>query len=294
MHLVVIEFAPLEDELGDVLDKAMLRAGLSGDALARRARVAPEKIRDAIDYRNELSADEIRRLAATLSLNETGLLSLAQNRYPLPPIAGLPLCLYPLRAPHGIGVANAYIIADCSSRSGLLFDTGASHAALRRVWPKRIQKLDALFITHAQTEHIGGLAALLDELGPLPVFCPEDSPPLPGAAHPVAAGEAARLRFGPFEVRVLKTPGHAEAHNCYHITVPKLPHSAGLLISGDLLFAGSAGRGFFCRHRMEESLRRLFDELPDNTIIAPGHGPLTTLENERRFNPFAPRRASLT
>ncbi|WP_334319506.1 MBL fold metallo-hydrolase [Termitidicoccus mucosus] len=289
MSRVVIEFAPLEDELGDVLDKAMLRAELSGDALAGRAGVAPEKIRDAIDYRNELSADEIRRLAASLSLNEAGLLSLAQNRYPLPAIAGLPLCLYPLRNPHGIGVANAYIVADCSSHAGILFDTGASHAALRRVWPKRIQKLDAIFITHAQTEHVGGLAALLDELGPVPVFCPEDSPPLPGVDNPVAAGEAARLRFGKFEVRVLKTPGHAEAHNCYHITVPKLPHSAGLLVSGDLLFAGSAGRGFFCCHRMEESLRRLFDELPDNTVIAPGHGPLTTLENERRFNPFAPR-----
>ncbi|MDR0902545.1 MAG: MBL fold metallo-hydrolase, partial [Opitutaceae bacterium] len=222
-------------------------------------------------------------------LNETGLLALAQNRYPLPAIAGLPLCLYPLRSPHGIGVANAYIVADCASRSGILFDTGASHAALRRVWPKRIQKLDAVFITRAQTEHVGGLAALLGELGPAPVFCPGDSPPLPGVDNPVAAGESARLRFGKFEVRVLENPGHAEAHNCYHVTVPGLPHAAGLLVSGDLLFAGSVGSDLFCRDRMEKSLRRLFDDLPAGTVIAPGHGPLTTLENERRFNPFAPR-----
>ncbi len=288
MRRVVIEFAPLEDELGDVLDKAMLHAELSGDALAARAGVALEKIRDAIDYRNELAPDEIRRLAAALSLNEAGLLALAQNRYPLPAIAGLPLCLYPLRSPHGIGVANAYIVADCSSGAGILFDTGASHAALRRVWPRRIRKLDAIFITHAQTEHVGGLAGLLAEFGGPPVFCPEDSPPLPGADHPAAVGESARLRFGKFEVRVLKTPGHAEAHNCYMVTVPRLPAAPGLLVSGDLLFAGSAGRGFFCCHRMGESLRRLFDELPDNTVIAPGHGPLTTLENERRHNPFAP------
>jgi hypothetical protein len=108
---VVIEYAPLEDELGDVLEKAMRHSGLTEQALAERSAVTAEKIRDAVDYRYDLTASEIRRLATTLELNEIGLTAIAQGRYPLPEIAGLPFCLYPLRFPHGIGVANAYIVA---------------------------------------------------------------------------------------------------------------------------------------------------------------------------------------
>lgn len=293
VRAVVIEYAPLEDELGDVLDKAMRHAGCTEQTLAARSGVPAEKIHDAIDYRYELTQDELRRLAASLNLNEPGLLALAQNRYPLPEISGLPFCLYPLRTPHGIGVANAYIVAECGQSSGILFDTGSDYAHIERLWPKRIRKLDAIFITHAETEHTGGLEGLQRVLGRVPVFYPEgvcfsDTPAqCAGLAGGFAMGEGANLRFGAFEVRTLKTPGHAEAHNSYIVSVPALPDSAQLLLSGDLLFAGSAARGYFCAQSFSESLRRLFGELPGKTIVAPGHGPLTTLENERRHNPFS-------
>ena len=104
---MVIEHAPLEDELGDVLEKAARCAGLTEDALGVLAGVAGDKIRDAFDYRYDFSAEEIRRLATALGLNETGVSALATGHYPLPVIGGLPFCLYPLRTPHGIGVANA-------------------------------------------------------------------------------------------------------------------------------------------------------------------------------------------
>jgi hydroxyacylglutathione hydrolase len=68
--------------------------------------------------------------------------------------------------------------------------------------------------------------------------------------------------------------------------VPKLTQAASLLISGDLIFAGSVGGAFYCQRRLVENFRRLISELPENTVIAPGHGPLTTIKNERRFNPF--------
>lgn len=286
---VVIEYAPLEDELGDVLDKAMRHACCTEQSLADRSGVPAEKIHDAIDYRHELTPDELRRLAAALKLNELGLLALAQNRYPLPEISGLPFCLYPLRTPHGIGVANAYIVAECGQSSGILFDTGVDYAHIERVWPKRIRKLSAIFITHAETEHTGGLAGLQRALGRVPVFLPEgvcfsDTAACEGG---FAIGEGACLRFGPLEVRALKTPGHAEAHNSYIVTAPALPDSTQLLLSGDLLFAGSAGRGYFCAQTFAESLRRLFAGLPGKTVVAPGHGPLTTVENEQKHNPFS-------
>ncbi len=281
---VVIEYAPLEDELGDVLEKAMRHCGVSEQSLAERASVPLEKIRDAIDYRYDFSPDELRQLAKALALNEVGLLALAQRTYPLPEISGLPFCVHPLRMPHGIGVANAYIVAECGSGHGLLFDTGPEYAQLRRFWPKAIRSVDAVFVTHAETEHTGGLEALRDEQPRVPVFGPGSAGKfLPGLTAPA---DDARLTFGDFEVRVLRTPGHAEAHNCYLISVPKLAQAPALLISGDLIFAGSVGGAFYCQRRLVENFRRLMSELPENTVIAPGHGPLTTIKNERRFNPF--------
>lgn len=279
---MVIEHIPLEDELGDVLEKAMRHAHLNEHELANKADVAREKIRDAVDYRYDLTVEELHRLSNALRLNEVGLAALAQGRYPLPQISGLSFCLYPLRTPHGIGVANAYVVADCSLSSGLLFDCGSDAALLRRVWPKNIKRLDAIFITHSETEHVGGLRGLLSEFGSVPVFAPEGAA-LEGA---LSIGEGARLTFGGFEVKTLRTPGHVEAHNCYVVTSPRLPTAAPLVVSGDMLFAGSVGAPYFCRDRSAESLQRLFVQLPETTVVAPGHGPLTTIQNERRYNPF--------
>jgi glyoxylase-like metal-dependent hydrolase (beta-lactamase superfamily II) len=280
---MVIERAPLEDELGDVLEKALRLAGLGEDALAARASVDAARVRDALDYRPDFSADELGRLAAALGLNEVGLAALAAGRYPLPEIAGLPCCLYPLRTPHGVGVANAYLAADCPQSHALLFDTGADTALLRRVWPARIKAVDAIFITHAETEHLGGLAGLLAENPGVPVYAPA------GAAVPGARplGEGAAVEVAGFAVRAWSTPGHAAAHNCYEVRAARAPAGAPLLVSGDLLFAGSAGGCYFSAPLLRAGLRRLFAELPDDTVVAPGHGPLTTLGHERQFNPFA-------
>lgn len=278
---MVIEHAPLEDELGDVLEKAMRCAELSDGELAARAGVAAEKIRDAFDYRYDFTADDLRRLAGELRLNEVGLSALASGRYPLPTIGGLPFCLYPLRTPHGIGVANAYIVADCGSSRGVLFDTGGDAAVLRRVWPAAIKQLDAIFITHPETEHLGGLSDVQRRFGPVPVFGPDGSA-IVGAT---ALQEGSRLALGRFQVETLATPGHAEAHNCYVVRAVGAFSGRSVLVSGDILFAGSIGGAYFCSERLKKHVSRLL-ELPGETAVAPGHGPLTTIENERTFNPF--------
>lgn len=279
---MVIERTPLEDELGDVLDKAIRHAGLAEAAVAVRAGVAESRLRDAIDYRSDLTEAELDRLAAVLGLGASGLRMLAAGRYPLPEILGLPFCLFPLRLQHGIGVANAYLVADCSSDRGLLFDTGPSGVALRRVWPARLRHVDAVFITHAETEHIGGLEDVRADHGHPPVFAPAGS----GVAGATQMADGARLEFAGFTVTVLSTPGHAEAHSSYLVRSTHAPTGTPLLLSGDLLFAGSIGGGFFCPSRLRASLDRLIGALPPETVVAPGHGPLTTLANERAFNPF--------
>jgi len=268
--------------LGDVLEKAMRHAGLSDEALAARAGVSPARILDAIDYRPDLSSADLQRLASALGLNEIGLCALGCGQYPLPEATALPFCVYPLRMTHGVGYANAYLVADCGSSHGLLFDTGPGIGALEAEWPGAIKTVDAVFLTHAEGEHTGGLCEVVARFGLPAAYCPA------GADVPCgqAMGEGERKRFGRFEVTALSTPGHASAHNCYLITAPSAQPGGALLISGDLIFAGSVGGGYFCHRQLATQLRRVLHAVPPATVIAPGHGPLTTAENELRYNPF--------
>lgn len=270
---------PLEDELGDVLEKALRGAGRTAEDLAERAGVPLGRIRDAIDYHPALDCAELRRVAAALGLNEVGLCALGSGRYPLPEPAGLPFDLWPLSMPHGIGVANAYVAAEPGADRGVLFDTGAGIAALEAAWPAPIRGLDAVYLTHAETEHVGGLCAVVERFGAPAAYVPSGS----RAPCGQPAGEGEERRHGALAVRVFRTPGHAAAHNCYLVRAER---GAPLLVSGDLIFAGSIGGGYFSHGELQKHLRRVLGAVPPETVIAPGHGPLTTAGHELRFNPF--------
>lgn len=272
---------PLEDELGDILEKAIARAGISREELARRSGVAPARILDAIDYRPDLTPAELQRLAVELDLNEVGLCAIGAGGYPLPEIGSLPFCLWPLRIPHGIGVANAYLVGECGQDHALLFDTGPG--GFGAAWPRMIRRLDAVFLTHAEAEHVGGLPEVSRQFAPPAAFQPAGAG-VPGT-QPLADRET--RRFGPLKVTAWATPGHAEAHHCYLVEAEAARRGPGLLISGDLLFAGSVGGAYSSPSQLFGNVRRVLDDLPAETVVAPGHGPMTTIGHERRFNPFA-------
>ena len=272
---------PLEDELGDVLEKAIARAGLTSEELARRSGVAPGRILDAIDYRPELTLAELQCLAKELDLNEVGLCALGAGAYPIPVIGSLPFCVWPLRIAHGIGVANAYLVGECGRDHALLFDTGPGGIAA--AWPRPIRRLDAVFLTHAEAEHVGGRSEVARQFAPPVTFAPAGSS-VEGAL-PMEDRES--RSFGPLRVTAWATPGHAEAHHCYLVEADTPRRGPGLLISGDLLFAGSVGGAYSSPAKLFSNVRRVLEELPPDTVVAPGHGPMTTIGHERRFNPFA-------
>ena len=271
----------LEDELGDVLEKAMRRAALTPEALASRAQVPFGRIRDAVDYRSDLNCDELRRIAVVLRLNEVGLCALGAGRYPKPELGVLPFRVWPLRMPHGIGVANAYLVGETGASRAILFDTGAGIDALAAGWPPGVVSLDAVFLTHVEPEHAGGLCDVVTKFGAPVAYIPQ------GATAPCGTGmgEGEARRFGALEITAFTTPGHAAAHNCYWITRSGA-QSAGLLVSGDLVFAGSVGGAYFSHEQLQTHLLRMLRLVSPQTIIAPGHGPMTTVGHELRYNPF--------
>ncbi len=281
-NYVSTDILPLEDELGDVLDKAMGRAGLTDESLAARTGIAAGRILDAIDYRSELTPDELRRIAAELGLNELGLCALGSGKYPRPKIGPLPFCVWPLRMPHGIGVANAYLVGECGGPNAVLFDAGSGLLELEAVWPAAIKSVDAVFLTHIEAEHAGGLCDVVAQYGVTEAFIPRGA--VARCGQPLGEGETKSI--GALAITAFTTPGHAAAHNCYLVRAPAARRGGALLISGDLVFAGSAGGGYFSHEQLRTNLRRVLGAVPPSTVIAPGHGPLTTVENELRYNPF--------
>lgn len=272
----------LEDELGDVLEKAVRNAGISRDEVARHCGIEPGRLQDALDYRSELAVEELGRLAAALKLNEVGLVALAQGKYPRPRLPVLPFALHPLAMPFGIGIANAYLFT-AGGDAAILFDTGASHAELHRAWPQRIERLEAVFITHYEAEHVGGLEVVMRETELGRFYGPRSGRWPMGQG----LGEGETVEVGGFAVTALATPGHAAEHNCYRVRLAGENAPRGeVLVSGDLVFAGSLGGGYYCCQRQQKHARRIIGMLGDDVVIAPGHGPLTTVGNERRFNPF--------
>jgi len=271
---------PLEDELGDVLEKAMSCAGLTPETLAEKSGVTAAAILDAIDYRPELGPAECGRLAAALGINEVGLCALATGKYPLPDSEGLPFQVWPLRMAHGIGVVNAYVVS--AGGAGLLFDTGPDPAALEAGWPREIRRIEAIFITHIEAEHAGGLRGAVERFGLAGAHIPAGARAAMGA--PMGEGEV--IAAEGLEVTAFRTPGHCAMHNCYHVRSTCVPTARSLLISGDLIFAGSAGGPYYCQRQLRAHLRRVLAAVPADTVVAPGHGPMTTAGNELRYNPF--------
>jgi hydroxyacylglutathione hydrolase len=114
-----------------------------------------------------------------------------------------------------------------------------------------------------------------------------ETPPEPSQI--LIGGES--LRFGRYEARVLHTPGHTPGSMSLFV---EQTDSAPLLLAGDTLFAGGIGRTDFPGGSFPQiiaSIREVLLKLPDETVVIPGHGPETTIGEEREQNPYVGRRA---
>lgn len=192
-------------------------------------------------------------------------------------------------------VQNCHVVALAAGGPGVVVDPGGEaeriEAALTRLGVKAV----AVLGTHGHLDHVGAAAQIADPRG-IPCYLhPADAglfatpgmgiwdvPPFPVPAdlRPLTDGD--RLELAGLVIDVLHVPGHTRGQSVFHLP------DHGLLFSGDLLFAGSIGRVDLPTGepaRMGASLRRVL-ELPDETVVHSGHGPVTTIGAERAHNPF--------
>lgn len=269
----------LEDNFTDVLGKAMRGLHLDKAQLCAKAGITPAEL--AALLRGEIRDHPLRAIARALQLNGAALLSLARKEwYPEQPDFPRGFAMFHTR--HGDMGVNSYLIWDPRSRLAAAFDTGADATAMLDIIA--IEKLDLryLFITHTHEDHVADLARLARETG-APVWSSDrERVDHPGAQY---FSENAHFHLGALTIKTLLTSGHSPGLTTFFITGLSWP----LAIVGDALFAASVGGSTTHYAEQLKNNREKIFRLPNDTVLACGHGPLTTLAQERRYNPFFAR-----
>jgi glyoxylase-like metal-dependent hydrolase (beta-lactamase superfamily II) len=264
---------PLEDNFTDIIGKAQRGLEISESQLADKSKISVEKIRHLRD--GEVDDDALRRMAPILQLDPSTLVESARAQW-RPREAKLE-GLAQFNTQYGDMTVNAYLLWDPQSRDAIAFDTGADCGEML----KRIEseKLNVRFIllTHAHPDHIEDLARLAKETS-APVFISERES-APGAQ---SFPEGKRFQAGKLEIETRLTWGHSPGGTTF--VIHGLAHPVAIV--GDSLFAGSmGGGGISYESAVKNNLEKILT-LPNDTIICPGHGPMTTVGEEKKHNPF--------
>jgi glyoxylase-like metal-dependent hydrolase (beta-lactamase superfamily II) len=193
---------------------------------------------------------------------------------------------------------NCSIFGDEQSGEAVVIDPGDNIPKIEQILAQHSLRVKAIVITHAHIDHIGGAQKLHASTG-APVYMNQNDTKLQemmdlqaawlGVATPepvkidTAVREGDSLQIAGVEFHVLDTPGHTQGS--ISLWVP----NENKLVAGDTLFRDSIGRTDLPGGDGEQILRSIHDKyfaLPDDTVVVPGHGPLTTLGREKQFNYF--------
>ena len=193
---------------------------------------------------------------------------------------------------------NCSIIGDETTREAMVVDPGDDIADVLAIIQKHNLQVRQIVITHAHIDHVGGAMKLRQATG-APILMNQNDYALVkmldvqaawlGMAPPGevkidrSVGDGDKIDAGPLVANVIHTPGHTEGSVCLFFPAQQK------LIAGDTLFAGSIGRTDLPGGSFDKIIRSLNEKvlaLPDETVVVPGHGPVTTIGDERETNPF--------
>ncbi len=265
---------PLEDNVSDIIGKAQRGLGISDSQLAERAGVSVEKIRKLRE--GDFDDNAVEPVSTVLNLSAAALRKLASGKWQpeeIVEIAGLAQ----FNTTYHDMTVNAYLAWDPATRDAVAFDTGADCSGiLQRIEQERLS-VKLILLTHSHPDHVADLRRLKEATG-APVYISE----LEEEEGAEAIAEGKRFRIGSLDIEARLTSGHSPGGITFVITGLSRP----VAIVGDSLFAGSMGGGNVSYEDALRNNREKILTLPDETIVCPGHGPLTTVGKEKRDNPF--------
>lgn len=267
---------PLEDTYQDILQKAVRGQKLTPEAIAAGAGLSAQHaagvLSGAFDEPGAIA------LAEALGLESGRLVRIAKNEYhpaEIERMAGLSQ----FNTPFNDMTVNSYLVWDPASQLAIAFDTGTDVSGMLQAVTDHALSLDLILLTHSHGDHIFELDRLKEKTGATAYIGEAEA--IDGAIAFVPGKE---FQLGALRIETRLTWGHSKGGITYVI------HglSRTIAIVGDAMFAGSMGGGGVSYQDALATNRKEILSLPDETVICPGHGPLTTVGEQKKHNPFFP------
>ena len=269
----------LEDELGDILQKARDGKKWSQGDLAKSTGIA---LKDIVRIENyEWIPDEkvVFKLASALNLHGPSLAVIAAGKWtpkketPDPGHFDI-VCLDVFMGTYPV---KCYLLICQETRATAIIDTGANPEEIIKTTRELGVKPEKILLTHTHPDHAGGLGKL-DRVFECPTWVDKVEPRPSGSRDLRLIEEGDSIMLGKLKIETIPTRGHTSGGISF-----KVNHS---VISGDAIFAGSMGRANSSWEDLFDSITQNLLTLPDNTRLYPGHGPATTVGEEKMHNPF--------
>jgi glyoxylase-like metal-dependent hydrolase (beta-lactamase superfamily II) len=269
---------PLEDQFYDIIHKAQRGQGINDQALALRTGLSMEKV---LAVKEGLVDEEsILKIGNALSLGSQALLQIAKNAWQPKPVELEGLKQF--TTSYKDMTVNSYIMWDPATKVALAFDTGADATPMIEFINEQDLLLANIFITHSHPDHVIDLERLKRETGGT-VALINNREPYAGAESFAIEEMAGWLAEG-LRVEPRSTWGHSRGGTSYLVK----GLAKGVVIVGDAMFAGSMGSGLISYSDALRTNRSNLLTLTRETVVCPGHGPMSTILEERAHNPFFP------
>lgn len=193
---------------------------------------------------------------------------------------------------------NTYVLKDDKTKQAVLIDVGGEFEELKEKLNEQGYEIKYILNTHGHFDHVLGEAQVQEKYPDLKIYINSADEKhysdltktleywgfgdeVPSLKPSFNVDETSELYIGDTKIEVIETPGHSKGSVSYY--------AAGMLFSGDALFCGSIGRTDFIDgdfHELITSIKTKLFVLPDDTVVYPGHGPSTTIKNEKLANPY--------
>jgi len=266
---------PLEDNFEDLIAKSMRGLHLSETELAERTRV-PRDVLSRLCRGEFCDEAALVKVARALSLDPRTLAMSASRVWRPRPVSveGLEVFNLPYRDMR----VNAFLVWDPAVKAAAFFDTGTDSVPLVERAGELGVSVGSIFLTHTHNDHVAALERLRAAFPGARVLS-NRAEPWPGTE---TFAEGAAFAIGSLGVTTRTTSGHSAGGTTYLVEGLSRP----LALVGDAIFAGSMGGGMVSFKEAWKNNREKILTLPEETVLCPGHGPLTTVGEEKRNNPF--------
>ncbi len=270
----------LEDHLGDIIRKARSMSGVSAAAAATAAGMSEAELASLEGAGTFSKRPNFAALANTIGLNATKLESIANGWLPLKKDLSAWRHFWMFTSADDEMTVNCFLVWDETSREAALFDTGFDAGAILDTLASERLELKHIFITHSHYDHVHALGEIRAMQPNASLHSSSKNAPAKQCNQP---GEVVSL--GGLRIAHRETPGHA-ADGVTYVISGWPGHAPEVAIVGDAIFAGSMGRGNDSWDLARQKVREQILTLPPETLLCPGHGPLTTVAEEQENNPF--------